>query len=461
MCCKVLLVDDDPLVLDLFAPRLQSEGYQVFCAACGNDALAIFERESIHLAILDCSLPDLSGEAVYHQMRAADPNLPVIFVTGHPNLQTAVSLMRTGARDYLTKPFGPDELSAHIRGLLTQPREPASRTVEQSLQPSGVSGGYLFGKSEVMRKLDAQVQGLAAYATATVLITGPTGTGKSAVARKIHDLTCGDRAPFIEIDCSTIPRDLCESELFGHERGAFTGAHRTKQGLFEAAERGTAFLDEIGELDLPIQAKFLRVLEARQFKRVGGQTVFPMEARIIAATNRSPVDLVRTGQFREDLYFRLNVVEIYMPPLNQRGDDILMLAEHFLGHFARHYQKHITGFSNEALSFLKQCPFPGNVRELRNLIERAVIRCQALRIEASNLVCVGRPPVPAFGVHCAQPAAPSECLPGALNLAELEKQRLAEALSNAKGNKSQAAKLVGLSRTAFLRRLTKHGLING
>lgn len=460
MCRKVLLVDDDPLVLDLFGPRLQSEGYQVFCAACGNDALSIFERESIHLAILDCSLPDLSGEAVYHQMRAADPHLPVIFVTGHPNLQTAVSLMRTGARDYLTKPFGPDELSAHIRGLLTEARKPETN---HSPAPNAqyAPSGYLFGKSEVMRRLDAQVQGLAAYPTATVLITGPTGTGKSAVARKIHELTCGTRAPFIEIDCSTIPRELCESELFGHEKGAFTGAHRTKQGLFEAAGRGTAFLDEIGELDLPIQAKFLRVLEARQFKRVGGHSVLPMEARIIAATNRSPADLVHTGQFREDLYFRLNVVEIYMPPLNQRGDDILMLAGHFLEHFSRHYQKEIVGFTNEALLFLKQCPFPGNVRELRNLVERAVIRCQTSRIENAHLVSASRPPALACRDRCvpvphARPV--QKCDQNMLNLAEFEKQKLAEALLAAKGNKSHAARIVGLSRTAFLRRLTKHGL---
>ena len=459
MCRKVLLVDDDPLVLDLFGPRLQSEGYEVFCAACGNEALSIFERESIHLAILDCSLPDLSGEAVYHQMRAADPHLPVIFVTGHPNLQTAVSLMRTGARDYLTKPFGPDELSAHIRGLLTEARKPAP--AEAPPHPPCSPSGYLFGKSELMHKLDAQVQGLAAYPTATVLITGPTGTGKSAVARKIHELTCGPRAPFIEIDCSTIPRELCESELFGHEKGSFTGAHRTKQGLFEAAGRGTAFLDEIGELDLPIQAKFLRVLEARQFKRVGGHSIIPMEARIIAATNRSPADLVHTGQFREDLYFRLNVVEIYMPPLNQRGDDIRMLADHFLEHFARHYQKHIAGFASESLSYLRQCPFPGNVRELRNLIERAVIRCQTSRIESADLVSASRPSAPACRDRCppAPQPPPAENHPhDSLNLSELEKRRLTEAMAAAKGNKSHAAKLVGLSRTAFLRRLTKHGI---
>jgi DNA-binding NtrC family response regulator len=369
--------------------------------------------------------------------------------------------MRTGARDYLTKPFGPDELSAHIRGLLTEARKPEPHHAKPAPQAQYAPSGYLFGKSEVMRKLDAQVQSLANYPTATVLITGPTGTGKSAVARKIHELTCGASAPFIEIDCSTIPRELCESELFGHEKGAFTGAHRTKQGLFEAAGQGTAFLDEIGELDLPIQAKFLRVLEARQFKRVGGHSVMPMQARIIAATNRSPADLVHTGQFREDLYFRLNVVEIYMPPLNQRGDDILMLAEHFLKHFAQHYQKQIIGFTDEALVFLQQYPFPGNVRELRNLIERAVIRCQSSKIENAHLVSAFRPSALSCRDRC--PPAPPQAPPSNhnqsfLNLAELEKHRLAEALAAAKGNKSRAAKLVGLSRTAFLRRLAKHGI---
>lgn len=464
MCRKVLFVDDDPLILELFSERLQQEGYQVFCATRAYEALAVFEKEAIHLAILDYSLPDLCGEDLYHQLRAGDPNLPVIFVTGYPNLATAVALMRTGARDYLTKPFGPDELSTHIRRIF-QDKNPGELRREEAKPPQSVraSGGYLFGTSEIMRKVDAQIRALAKYPTATVLITGPTGTGKSAAARRIHELTCGEGEPFVEIDCSTIPRELCESELFGHEKGAFTGAHRMKRGLFEAASEGTAFLDEIGELDLPIQAKFLRVLEAREFKRVGGHTVFPMGARVIAATNRSPINLVRSGCFREDLYFRLNVMELWMPPLNQRGDDVLMLAQHFLEHFSNHYRKHTVGFTPAALSFLRQCEFPGNVRELRNMMERAVIRCHTADVDISDLASLGGSPIafgPASGSSSPITAPPSPCASNRnLNLAELEKSRLSEALAATKGNKSKAAKLVGLSRTAFLRRLQKHGLI--
>ncbi len=464
MSRKVLFVDDDPLILELFSERLQQEGYQVFCATRAHEALAVFEREPIHLAILDYSLPDLCGEDLYHQLRAGDPNLPVIFVTGYPNLATAVALMRTGARDYLIKPFGPDELSSHIRRIF-QDQNPREVRREEAKPPQSVraSGSYLYGNSEIMRKVDAQIRALAKYPTATVLITGPTGTGKSAAARRIHELTCGEDEPFVEIDCSTIPRELCESELFGHEKGAFTGAHRMKRGLFEAAGQGTAFLDEIGELDLPIQAKFLRVLEAREFKRVGGHLVLPMGARVIAATNRSPVDLVRSGRFREDLFFRLNVMELWMPPLNQRGDDVLMLAQHFLEYFSNHYHKHTEGFTPAALSFLRQCDFPGNVRELRNMMERAVIRCHTPEVELGDLASLGRSII-AYGPATSDSppivASSSPCFPnGNLNLAELEKSRLSEALAATKGNKSKAAKLVGLSRTAFLRRLQKHGLI--
>ena len=469
MKAKLLVVDDEPLILELLQSALEQDGYQVYCAASGQEALNLFDRETVDLAILDYSLPDLCGADLFHQLRAANPKLPVIFLTGHPNLEVAVGLMKSGVRDYLTKPFCPAKLSTHIRDIL-QSVTPVGRGPEPQAEANlgtRFAGGYILGQSAAMRAVETQVQNLPRYPDATVLLTGPTGTGKSIVARYIHNLTWRDSAPFVEIDCSTIPRELCESELFGHEKGAFTGAYRTQPGLFEAAGRGTAFLDEIGELDIALQAKFLRVLEARQFKRLGGHQTLAMSARVVAATNRSLPELVRTGRFREDLYFRLNVFEIFMPPLNQRTEDIPILAMHFLHCLAAHYKKHITGFTPQALDFLRNCDFPGNARELRNMIERAVINANTRLIHFPELVALNQPS-PAFprAIEAGSPLPPSVDAPpvpspnappeATLNLAALERRKLLEALAAANGNKSQAAKLVGLSRTAFHRRLRKH-----
>jgi DNA-binding NtrC family response regulator len=459
---QLLVVDDEPLILELIEDSLRQAGYEVRCASGGQEALSAFERQAFDLAILDYSLPDLCGADLFRQLRAGNPELPVIFLTGHPNLSTAVDLMKQGVRDYLTKPFNQAELIAQVHAIF-QSRGTEARPAVPSAG-GRAPGGYIFGSSAAIRRVEEQIRNLPRYPDATVLITGATGTGKSAAARRIHELTWGDSAPFVEIDCSTIPRELCESELFGHEKGSFTGAHRTKPGLFEAAGRGTAFLDEIGELDLPLQAKFLRVLEARQFKRVGGQATLPMAARVVAATNRCLPELVREGKFREDLYFRLNMFELWMPALKERPEDILMLATHFLKRLSAHYRKPITGFSPEAVDFLRQCEFPGNVRELRNMVERAVINCDSALLQFSQLVSLSRGmgataracPLPepfGFGELLREPEAGE---PSMLNLASIERQKLHEALAAAGGNKSEAAKLVGLSRTAFYRRLQKH-----
>jgi DNA-binding NtrC family response regulator len=475
MNANLLVVDDDPLILDLIKGGMRHDGYQVFCAANGQEALELSQRHPMDLAILDFSLPDICGADLFHYLREGNPDLPVIILTGHPNLEMAVELMKKGARDYLTKPFSLTELTSHIRAILhaTRAGGPDRETTDEPVATADGShlevwapGGYIFGNSEAMRQVDIQIRNLPRYPDTTVLITGPTGTGKSVVARRIHELTWGKAAPFVEIDCSTIPRELCESELFGHEKGSFTGAHRAKPGLFETAGRGTAFLDEIGELDLPTQVKLLRVLEARQFKRVGGELSLPMPARIIAATNRSLPELIRTGRFREDLYFRLNVFELWMPALKERGEDAIILACHFLKYFGNRYHKNITGFTPEALDYLRNCDFPGNVRELRNMIERAVICTNTSQIHFVHLVSLPRrestsslapdtrmmtyepPPL--------SPPAPTRAAPPTLNLAALERQKLIEALQAANGNKSKAASLVGLSRTAFHRRLLKY-----
>ena len=464
----LLVVDDEPLVLDLLTRTLRPRGFRVLCAGDGQQAIRLFNDEIVDLALVDYSLPDICGGDLFNQFRAARPELPVIILTGYPNLETAVALMKNGIRDYISKPFSLEQVLARINSILTPPRREELRAAETTGAGRSLpeKNPYVFGNSEIMRALEAQIRSLSRYPQTTVLISGPTGTGKTAVARRIHELTCGDGAPYVEIDCSTIPQELCESELFGHEKGSFTGAHCAKQGLFEAAGRGTAFLDEIGELDTRLQVKFLRVLEARQFKRVGGHSLRPMAARVIAATNRSLPDLVRAGRFREDLYFRLNVIELWMPPLRERGGDVMMLARHFLEHFATLHDKRITGFTAAALDLLRTAEFPGDIRELRNLIERAVINATSAEIEASLLLPHGHERYQPSAPLAAEPPAGGEAgavaKSGAkMTLAEMEYSTLHEALKATQGNKSKAAELVGLSRTAFLRRLRKHHLASG
>jgi two-component system response regulator AtoC len=464
----LLVVDDEPITLSIIRGGLEPQGFTVHCVESGHEAIVVLQNNPVDLAILDYSLPDMCGADLYQQLREVRPDLPVVFLTAHSNLETAVSLMKSGVRDYLTKPFSLQELAERIQSTLEESgtigKPPGSSGHKPS--PGWAPGGYIFGTTEMMRAVDAQIKNLPRYVDTTVLITGPTGTGKSAVARRIHELTWGKNgAPFVEIDCSTIPRELCESELFGHEKGAFTGAHKAKPGLFEAAGKGTAFLDEIGELDFALQAKLLRVLEARQFKRVGGHAVVSMQARIIAATNRNLTALVQAGKFREDLYFRLNVFELWMPPLRERRGDITILANHFLNYFAGHYKKAIHGFAPEALEFLQNCDFPGNVRELRNMVERAVMRADLPIINFSHLVSLKPPafaspsefkPAPELEPE-AMPSQPSIPTGGpAMNLADLEESKILEALDLADGNKTRAAQMLGISRTALHRRLQKY-----
>jgi DNA-binding NtrC family response regulator len=457
MKAKLLVVDDESLMLEIIEDAFPREEFDLICAGSGEEALQIFQREEIDLAILDYSLPDVCGADLFHKLRLQKHDLPVIFLTGHMNLHTAVSLMKSGACDYLTKPLEMANLHSRVRQILNS----RNTSTRRSTDPKKASN-YIFGSSEAVRRVEDQIKLLPRYSDTTVLITGPTGTGKSAVARRIHDLTCGENAPFVEIDCSTIPRELCESELFGHEKGAFTGAARMKQGLFEAAGEGTAFLDEIGELEPALQAKLLRVLEGRCFKRVGGHATLPMRARIIAATNRSLPDLVGKGLFREDLFFRLNVFELWMPALKERAEDVLMLAHHFLAYFSKHYKKSVFSFAPDAIEYLRQHEFPGNVRELRNLIERAVINTESPAITAALFASPQR-----LSVAVRTPALVEE-LPmerrvdaqapkfePTFNLATIERQKLLEALALSNGNKSKAARLVGLSRTAFHRHLQK------
>lgn len=467
---QILIVDDEPTIVNLVVNWFEPLGFKVHGAGTGAACLKVFSKHAIDLAILDYSLPDTTGGDLFRVLRGKRKDLPVIFITARPNLENAVELMREGACDYVVKPVAMANLEMRVRQIL----ELHAQQVELSYhreKTRKITLHFWQGNSTAMRAVAEQVDNVARYPQTTVLITGPTGAGKEVIARRIHELTCGENAPFVEIDCSAIPRELAESELFGHEKGAFTGAHRNKPGLFEAAGDGTVFLDEIGELELTLQAKLLRVLESRVFKRVGGHVPLRMGARVIAATNRSLEEMVAQKTFREDLFYRLNVIRLALPPLKDRGEDVIALAHHFLEHFSHTHGKRVAEFTPEVLDFFRYYHFPGNVRELRNLIERGVLHTKS---DSFTLSAMLLPPEVTTYLDRVRPETPSQPAAmassptiapvakvdgaGLTTIRDAERKLLLQALQTAKGNKTKAAEIAGLSRTALFRRLKKYGL---
>jgi DNA-binding NtrC family response regulator len=372
-------------------------------------------------------------------------------MTGDGQLAEAVEALKLGAYDYITKPFRPDDLAhAVARALeLTALRREVARLRSGR---EGEPPGGLLGVSPAMQELRRLIERLAAGPEATVLITGESGTGKDLAARAIHDLSGRARAPFVNITCTALPPDLLESELFGHERGAFTGANECRPGLFEVAHRGTVFLDEIGDLPAAVQAKLLRVLEAKRFRRLGGQQDIAVDVRILAATHRDLEALVREGAFREDLYYRLGVVPLRLPPLRERQEDIPILAQHFVERLKPAGIGPPRGFTPAALQALKDYPWPGNVRELRNVVERTLILSAGPLWDVHDLL-LGRQPG-----RFPPPTDPALLPPDGLDLWDLEGRLIRQALERSGGNRSQAARLLGLSRDQIRYRIKKHGI---
>ncbi len=456
----VLIVDDEPAVCGLIARLLDGMGHLHVVAHTGKEAMQLMQSETISLVLLDGSLPDTTGARLFEQILLLRADLPVVFITGYPDWEQGVDLMRRGACDYISKPFRPEDLIARIQHVLRAGRLQAEVDLDRR---SGSPSPFVTGTAPAMKLVTEQLELLGKHPSTTVLITGETGTGKGVVARYIHQLSVGPDAPFVDIDCSVLPRDLCESELFGHEKGAFTGAHRSKPGLFELAHLGTAFLDEIGELEFPLQAKLLSVLESRVYKRIGGHAPIAMSVRVIAATNRPLARLVQDRKFREDLYFRLNVFEIHLPPLRERREDIGPLGRHFLDHFNRIHNAKIEDFTPAATDFLQTYSFPGNVRELRNLIERAVISCRAPLIPPELLRPVNSL-VPSGEPQIIEPDAPPVAGPGwepSSRLSVNERAMILQALAQCLGNQTRAAAMLGISRNALIRRIDKHEIKRG
>ncbi|SHF72467.1 two-component system, NtrC family, response regulator AtoC [Desulfofundulus australicus DSM 11792] len=369
----VLVVDDEESVCEFLAEVLEDAGYSVQTAQDGRRALELVSQSSPDVVLLDIRMPELDGMVVMDRIKQMDDRLPVILMTAFGTTEMAIQAMKAGAFDYIIKPFNLDELVLTVKKAVTM-RELAKEV--EALREGRVQEPLpmetMIGQSPAMQAVYKNI-GRVAASNVTVLIQGESGTGKELVARAIHNNSSRRDGPFVKINCAAIPENLMESELFGHEKGAFTGAGARKPGKFELAHRGTIFLDEIGELSLATQAKLLRVLQEKEFERVGGTEIIRVDVRILAATNKNLEECVQEGTFREDLYFRLKVVTIWVPPLRERMEDVPLLARAFLQKYSREQNKNVTDFSPEAMALLMQYDWPGNVRELKNVCEQAVV----------------------------------------------------------------------------------------
>jgi DNA-binding NtrC family response regulator len=427
---NILVVDDDPDIREVLADRLEALGYRVLTAANGVEGLEVFERQVPHLVLLDIEMPGMNGLEMLGEIRKREHDTAVIMITAYGTIERAVEAMKDGAYDFIPKPFEPDHVALIVAKALE--RDTLKREVEM-----------VVGQSPQMsRALDVAKK--AAASRSTVLLLGESGTGKEIFARAIHSWSDRSNKPFVAINCVGLSKALLESELFGHEKGAFTGALQVKKGKIELAQGGTVFLDEVGDISTELQTKLLRFLQEREFERVGGTTPISIDVRIIAATNRDLNNAVREGQFREDLYYRLNVIPLTLPPLREREEDIPALANYFLGRFAAETKKNFTRISEEAMQKLTAYEWPGNVRELANVVESAVVLGQGPELMPHHLPTKIVSAMPAGGGRFSYHGA----------VDDYRRELIVKTLAQTQGNRAAAAKILGLQRT-YLSRLIK------
>ena len=448
---SVLVIDDEPVLQDVLGTLLRGAGFEVFGATSAADGLQLLREEEIDVVLLDLMLPDRPGIELLPEIKGHDPHLPVVVITAYSSVESAIEAMQLGAFHYVPKPFKNEE----VLHLVRRAAERRRLQVENLLLRSRLEGmGEIVGTSRRMQEVFELIR-RAAPARSNILITGESGTGKELVARAIHRLSPRNDNPFVPVHTSAIPSELLESSLFGHVKGAFTGAVSSRKGLFEASHHGTLFLDEVGTISPETQTKLLRVIQEREIRRVGGVDARPVDVRLLAASN---VDLwaeVQAGRFREDLYYRLNVITIELPPLRDRREDIPLLVSHFLSTFARENEREVIGFSPEAIDALTEYAWPGNVRELENAVERAVVMSrgetveldelpQALRSETSEELTVGEIPAEGLDFRFAVDA--------------FKAQLVGQALTQSNGVQRRAARLLKLSPTTLNEMVHRYGL---
>jgi DNA-binding NtrC family response regulator len=442
---KVLLIDDEPDSLRAMASRIQQEGYTPIAV---SDAKKAWEHldDGVAVVVTDLNVPKTQGVDVVRFAKKYAPHAIVIVMSTEPNIDMAVETVSEGAFDYLTKPVDPDELVHRIELALSRRRlaaEIASLHIQLSHNQELEN---MVGNSPAMRSLYEKIR-LVADTRSTVLITGESGTGKELVARSIHHLSRRKNHSFIPINCAAIPESLVESELFGHEKGAFTGASDRKVGFFEAAKNGTLFIDEIGELELGLQGKLLRAIENRTIMRVGSTSETPVDVRLVAATNRNLAEQAKNGEFREDLFYRLKVVELKLPPLRQRKEDIPLLVGHFISEIAAETERPVVDIETEALEMIKCYSWPGNVRELRNTLEGIIVLSMKPTIEASDL-----PP------HISNHSESQAIIQPGMTMAEIEQEAIRRTLQHTGGNRTQASDILGISLRTLQRKIKEFGL---
>ncbi len=448
----ILIADDERPNLESLSRIFAKEGWSVATAESGAQALEVLRRDRVAVLVTDLMMPGMSGEALLRAARTISPETEVVLVTAYGTVEAAVSAMKEGAYDFITKPVKRHAIVKSVRRALEKAKLVAeNRALRAQLAGLGAAAGSLIGNAPPFRSaVDALRQ--AAPTSATVLLSGESGTGKELAARLLHELSPRAGAPFVPINCSAIPESILESELFGYEKGAFTGATGRKEGRFERAHGGTLFLDEVGEMSPAVQVKLLRVLQDGVVERLGGKQPIQVDVRIVAATNKDVAAEVRSGRFREDLFYRLNVIAVRLPPLRERQEDIPLLASAFLRRIAQKHAKPLTGFTQGALAALEHYAWPGNVRELEHAVERAVVLSRGELVDEADLPEAVRRPHAAAGVA---PAAGSIAIAIGTPMEEVERLVIRETLRHTRGDKTLAAQLLGIAARTIYRKLDR------